>query len=655
MNKAPVIGIDFGTSNCCIGAFINGNVEIIPNDFGEKFTPSYITFTENDILIGNSSKNQMTRYPSTTIYNIKQLIGRKFEDIEVQKNIKYYPFKLIKNETNDLIKIEIEIKGVKKEFSIEEILAMIFKKLKQLATNYLNKEVKDVIIAIPSYFNDLQRQIIKDSTKISGLNLLKFYGDTICSSVCFGFNKNFQSEHIVIFFNLGSGTLSISIIIIEEGLHEVKAVNGNINLGGNDFDNRLIEFCAEEFKSKYSIDFKQNKKALLRVKIACEKAKILLSSANEAIIEVEHLIDDYDLYIKITRTKFEDLCIDLFKECFLPLENILIDAKMSKSDINEIILLGGSTHIPKIISLIQEFFDGKKPNKFINNKESFANGASILGAVVTNVKNDYLEKIIVLDVIPFSLGIEGENGEMECIIPRNSTIPTKRTIIFSTFKNNVIKVYEGENKLAKDNNLLNEFNFDEIEPMTKNKEAIKITFDLDVNFVLNVSVEKSNEKYNNYLIENKIKLSQNEIDKSREKIEKIEKNEENEENELENRNEIFFLEKEIERLKEENRILKDKNENNMKIIEEEKITNNNYKNKIKILNNKLDDLIQKLNNNHQEQAKLKSELNELKFKYENNKNIIEKKIKKKNQEFNEIKKNLSKLMKQKRKLEDEYN
>ncbi len=208
----------------------------------------------------------------------------------------------------------MKLKEKKKNFSIEEILAMIFKKLKQLATDYLKKEVKDVIIAIPSYFNDLQRQIIKDSTKISGLNLLKFYGDTICSSICFGFNKNFQSEQIVIFFNLGSGTLSISIISIDEGLYEIKAVNGNINLGGNDFDNRLIEFCAEEFKSKYSIDFKQNKKALLRVKIACEKAKILLSSANEAIIEVEHLIDDYDLYVKITRTKFEDLCIDLFKE-----------------------------------------------------------------------------------------------------------------------------------------------------------------------------------------------------------------------------------------------------------------------------------------------------------------------------------------------------
>ena len=222
MDQAPAIGIDFGTSNCCIGVFINGKVEIISNNFGEKLIPSYITFTENDILIGNSSKNQMTRYPSTTIFNIKKLIGRKFNDIEVQENIKYLPFKIIKNEINDLIKIKIEIKGEEKEFYIEEILAMIFKKLKQLATNYLNKEVKDVVIAIPSYFNDLQKQIIKDSTKISGLNLLKFHDDTVCSSFCFGFKKKFNNENNFIFFNLGSGTLSISIIAIEDSLYEIK-------------------------------------------------------------------------------------------------------------------------------------------------------------------------------------------------------------------------------------------------------------------------------------------------------------------------------------------------------------------------------------------------------------------------------------------------
>ena len=424
MNKAPVLGIDFGTSNICMGVFIDGNVEIIPNDFGEKFTPSYITFTENDILFGNSSKNQMTRYPSTTIFNIKKLIGRKFEDFEAQK--KNFPFKLVKNETNDLIKIVIEIKGEEKEFYIEEILAMIFKKLKQLATNYLKKEVKDVVIAIPAYFNDLQRQIIKDSTTISGLNLLHCYNDSICSSVCFGFNKNLTNEKILISFNLGSGNLSVSIVSMEDSLYEVKAVNGDINLGGDDFDNRLVEFCADEFQRKHSIDFRQNKKAFLRVKIACENAKKLLSSSNEAIIEVEHLIDDYDLYVKITRTKFEELCFDLFKKCIVPLENVLKDAKMSKMEINDVVLFGGSTLIPKIISLVQEFFNMKIPNKFINYKESCANGAAILGAVITNVKNESIEKLFVLDVIPFSLGIEGENGEMVVFIPRNSNIPCKK-------------------------------------------------------------------------------------------------------------------------------------------------------------------------------------------------------------------------------------
>ena len=292
---------------------------------------------------------------------------------------------------------------------------------------------------------------------------------------------------------------------------------------------------------------------------------------------------------------------------------------MSKSEINDIILFGGSTHIPKIISLIQEFFNGKKPNKFINYKESIANGASILGADATNVKDDYIEKMVVLNVIPFSLGIENENGEMEVIIPRNSSIPTKKTHeIFSTFKNNIIKVYEGENKLIMYNNLINEIIFDEIEPMIKNKRKIEITFDLDVNLILNVSVKKSNGKYNNYMIKNKRKLSQNEIDKLMKKIEgfrknigneenkKKEENEENKENEkkLKNRNEIFFLEKEIERLKQENRILIDKNERNIKIIIDEKIINNN------ILNNKLDDLNQNLNIIHQEKSKLKLNENE---------------------------------------------
>ena len=306
MSKAPVIGIDFGTSKCCIGAFINEKVEIISNDFGEKFTPSYITFTETDIIIGNSAKDQISRYPTTTIFNIKKLIGKQLEDIEVQENIKYWPFNIIKD-GYDKIKIIITIKGVKKEFYIEEICAMIFKKLKQLASNYFNKEVKDVVIAIPTYFNNIQRQIIQDSAYISGLNLLRFTYETMCSSLYYGLINNIKDNKNIIFFDFGS--LSTSLISIEEGLYEELSVNGNINLGGENFDNRLIEFCSEEFKRKYSIDFKQNKKALIRVKKACEKAKILLSSSNEAIIEVEYLIDDKDLYVKITRQKFEELCI----------------------------------------------------------------------------------------------------------------------------------------------------------------------------------------------------------------------------------------------------------------------------------------------------------------------------------------------------------
>ena len=665
MNKNPLIAIDFGTSNCCIGVFINEKVEIIPNDYGEKFTPSYITFTETDIFIGNSSKDQKTRYPTTTIFNIKKLIGRKFEDIEVQENMKYLPFNIIKDEINEKIKISITIKGEKKEFYIEEICAMIFNKLKQLASNYLNKNIRDVIIVIPTYFNDLQRQIIKDSVTIAGLNLLRLYNDTICASIYFGLNKNFQKEQNIISLNLGSGNLSISLIKIEDGIYEEIAVNGNINFGGDDFDNRLIDFCAEEFKKKYSIDFKENKKALIRVKIECEKAKILLSSSNEAIIEVESLIDNKDLNIKITRQKFEELCIDLFNKCIQPLTNILKDSKCTKNEIDEIILSGGSTNIPKFINIIQEFFNGKIPKKLINYRESITYGASVIGSILTNITKVY-EKIIILNVSPFSLGIEDKNRKMNVIIPRNSTFPTKKTINFKDDQLfDVIKIYEGENELVEYNNLLNAFRCDGMPLISKVKYEIAITFDLDINENLTFTFFEKSTGYNSSkIINNKGKLSINELDILSKKIENLnldiiknkEKNEENhsDEKELRNGNDICFLEKEITRLKKENKILKDKNEKYTKIFEYDKIKKNAYKNEIKILNNKFDALNQKINQINQEELNLKLELDELNIKYQTKKKSIEEKIKRKNQEFNEINRDLSELIQQKKMLENEY-